>query len=94
MGLLLHYQPYSLFNSMADTFTTIVSSCAAMKTWLNEISDESHLSKMQTSSLESLALMLSAMFLRALSVAGDDKDLSLIVKALCMLTKAQPDIVS
>jgi hypothetical protein len=92
MGLLLHYQPYSLFNSMADTFTTIISSCTAMKTWLNEISDESHLSKMQTSSLESLALMLSAMFLRALSVAGDDKDLSLIVKALCMLTKAQPDI--
>ena len=66
----------------------------AMVTWLKEMLDGSRLSKMQVLSLESLALMLSALFSRALSMASDDDKLSLVVAAFCALTKVQPDIVS
>ena len=79
---------------MADIFAAITSSSAAMMTWLKEMLDESHLSKMQISSLESLALMLSALLSRALSMASDDDELSLTIEAFHALTKAQPDIVS
>ena len=94
MGLLLHYQPYPLFALLADTFTAITSSSAAMMTWLKEMLDESRLSNMRISSLESLALILSALFSRALSIASDDDELSLTVEAFRALTKVQPDIVS
>ena len=64
-------------------------------TWLNEISEELRLSKMPTFLLEMVALMLSALFVRTLNMAGDDEDVLLLVfRAFCELTKVHPIIVS
>ena len=91
---LLGFQPYPMIKSLSDVFPVVLSTAASVETWLSQLSNEDQLSHLPSSSVELLALALSALLARSLSPSsGGVPELSSIVQALSTIAKLLPTVV-
>ena len=93
---LLGFQPYPLVRAFYYALPSISSTPVSTEMWLKHISIESQLSDMSSSSLQLLALTLSALLTRNVFSAASNSptEFSLILKAFSAIQKSQPNIVS
>ena len=80
----------------SDTLPNVLSSPDAVEAWLNHISDENHISNIPSSTVEVLALTISAFLAGSMTTASDcgGSQVPLILRALCTLVKSHSNIVS
>lgn len=94
---LLGFQPHPLVRAFYYALPAISSTPVSTEMWLKHISIESQLSDMSCSSLQLLALTLSALLTRnvfSTAMSSSPAEFSLILKAFSALQRSQPNIAS